>query len=71
MPLFGSQLNFNHLLTLSKKYVKIILWLDSNKLKESIKQSNKLKAIGIKSKSIYSLLDPKKYTDKEIKEYLI
>lgn len=70
MPLFGSHVDLSRLKRIKNYYHKIILWLDPDKRKESIKFANIGKLLGLDMKVIFSDLDPKQHTQQEIEEYL-
>lgn len=54
-----------------RDYVRVFIWLDPDKLKDSIKYTNKLAVLsGTQIKPIMSQRDPKEYSDYKIYEYL-
>ena len=70
MPIFGSHVSTKTILRLKRYYDTIDIWLDYDKAKESMKFSNTIRSIGLKSKSIITPKDPKEYKQEEIKEWL-
>lgn len=70
MPLFGSILNLSKLITLAKLFpiTEIILWLDNDKYKEAHTFCRQIISIGINSRVIHSIKDPKEYNDEQIKK---
>ncbi len=70
MPLLGSHLATARLMAIARLYSRLHIWLDSDKWKESVDISRRAIMIGTSSRSIYTKLDPKCYTNKEIEEIL-
>lgn len=71
MPLLGSYLPKNKIKALrTLNYDSMIVWLDSDKLKEAREIADMAKWIGFKTKVVYTPLDPKEYKDDEINNYL-
>jgi hypothetical protein len=71
MPCLGSYLPSHKLMALKRlKFTRLITWLDSDKLKESREIAQRAKWLGFDTKVVYTELDPKEYSDSEIKEYL-
>lgn len=70
MPLLGSHLATKRLNAVAGLYSSVVFWLDSNKLKESRAMAERAKLIGMTARTIYTELDPKCYTNEQIKEYL-
>ena len=48
----------------------MFVWLDRDKWKEARDICEKAQWLGLSARAVYSELDPKCYTDEEIKEYL-
>ena len=69
-PLFGSAINVNIFLRIKEKYSACKIWLDYDKAKDSIKYATQ-GSMFIPTQSIITIKDPKCYTTKEIKEYVI
>jgi hypothetical protein len=70
MPLFGSEASTPLLMRL-KHYCKgIIIWLDSDKWKNSHDITNRSKSIGLPAMSVFTNLDPKEYSEEKIKYFL-
>lgn len=72
MPLLGSHLATSRLNALAGLYkgYKVLVWLDSDKLKEARAIAEKFKLVGVTARVVWTELDPKAYTDEEIAEYL-
>lgn len=68
--LFGSSIPKDILLNYSCKYSEIVVWLDCDKAKGSIKLSKEIRDWGVKSRSIVTPLDPKEYNDYQLIKYL-
>ena len=58
------------ILRLSKRFKKLFVWLDKDKMKESFKEAKKAGLLFDDVKIIWTEKDPKEYSDKEIKNYL-
>ena len=70
MPLLGSSLSTEHEEVLRDIFKTIYVWLDRDKAKQGIKMSRNLRQKGMNTKSIITDLDPKEYTEGEIKTWL-
>lgn len=70
MPLFGSHISIAKLLQIKPLCDILVVWLDKDKEKESIKFVNIANKIGLKALSIITEKDPKEYTDEEITQWL-
>lgn len=71
MPLIGANVPPSTITTLFKlDYNSVIIWLDRNKAKESLKFKQKLSQFLDDVRCCITELDPKEYSTKEIKEYL-
>ena len=70
LPLFGSHITSRRLLTLRRYYDNIIIWLDKDKEKESIKFAQRARDFGINCRSVITDNDPKEYTHSEILSFL-
>lgn len=71
MPCLGSYLPARKLVALKcLGYEHLVVWLDSDKLNEAREIAQMGKWIGFNTKVVYTELDPKEYSDKEISEYL-
>jgi hypothetical protein len=67
MPCLGSYLPSHKLMALKRlKFNRLIVWLDSDKLKESREIAQRAKWLGFDTKVVYTELDPKEYSDEEI-----
>ena len=72
MPVFGSFVSMKLLTRLQKMgYNNIIIWLDPDKRKEAIKFALQAQTIGLKSKTIFTDVDPKECSKKEITDKLL
>lgn len=58
------------ILRLSKRFKKLFVWLDKDKMKESFKEAKKAGLLFDDVKIIWTEKDPKEYSDTEIKNYL-
>ena len=70
MPLFGSEASTQLLMRLKTHCNSVILWLDSDKWKNSHDIVNRAKSIGLPAMSVFTNLDPKEYTVEKIKYFL-
>jgi len=70
MPLFGSEASTELLMRLKSHATSIIVWLDSDKWKNSQDIVARSKSIGLPALAIYTHLDPKEYTTDKIKYFL-
>lgn len=70
MPLLGSHLSVQRLNRLARLYSSLIVWLDSDKLKEARGIVERARLLGLSSRTIWTELDPKCYTDFMISNYL-
>jgi hypothetical protein len=70
MPLFGCTCTLNTLTELLKHFNKLIVWLDSDKLDNARKIAQNASMMGFDSRVCYTSLDPKAYSNEEIKNYL-
>ena len=69
-PLFGSHISKRTMLILDKFYDQLIIWLDKDKEKESVKFAKNARDFGIKARSVITDKDPKEYSDSEILSFL-
>lgn len=70
MPLLGSHLATSRLNAVAGLYRALVLWLDSDKLKEARAIAKRAELIGVSTRVIWTELDPKCYTNEQIKEIL-
>jgi len=70
MPLFGSEASTSLLMRLKQHTESIIVWLDSDKWKNSQDIVNRARSIGLTSLAVYSTNDPKEYDTNKIKYFL-
>jgi hypothetical protein len=69
-PLFGSHVSPKLTTMLSKKYDHLVIWLDRDKAKESLRQAARYRPYFKSVRSIMTDLDPKEYNNEQIKEFL-
>lgn len=70
MPLFGSEASTALLMRLKAHCGAIIVWLDSDKWRNSQDIVKRSQSIGLPAMSAYTNLDPKEYTTDQIKYFL-
>lgn len=70
MPLLGSHLATSRLNALAGLYRAVVLWLDSDKLKEARSIAERFRLVGVDARVIWTDLDPKCYTNEQIMEIL-
>lgn len=70
MPLLGSHLATSRLNALAGLYRAVVVWLDSDKLKEARGISERFRLVGVDARVIWTELDPKVYTNEEIGAFL-
>lgn len=70
MPCLGSYLPARKIMALKTSYEFLDVWLDADKLKEAREIETMAKWVGLSARTIYTELDPKEYSDDEIKEFL-
>lgn len=68
MPLWGSNLSLKDATRLSKMFTTLVIWLDHDKAKESVKQRQAFAPLFQQSLSIITELDPKEYSHEAIAE---
>lgn len=71
MPVLGSHVSLAKLHGISKLYKEIVIWLDADKYKESVRLSDQARLIGLTARSTYSKEDPKCQSDAVIKGHLV
>lgn len=70
-PALGTNFQADKIYRLIKKgYTQLIVWLDRDKWREAREIADKAKWAGLSAKTMFSELDPKVYTDEQIKEFL-
>lgn len=69
-PLFGSVITMKRLVRLQPFYDTLIIWLDYDKRKESIKFAEKARLLGFNVYNVVTEKDPKDYNYKDITNYL-
>lgn len=70
IPLFGSSLKLDWLLSIPGLFATCFIWLDYNMLRGAIDIYRKLQLTGVSTRIIRTEQDPKYYSDDEIKSYL-
>lgn len=70
MPLFGSEASTPLLMRLKDHCNGIIVWLDSDKWKNSHDIVKRAQSIGLPAMSVFTNLDPKEYNNEQIKYFL-
>jgi DNA primase len=70
MPLFGSNLSIPRIRVLSDRVTNLVIWLDRDKLKEAVKARFKALPYFDSVTVIVKDLDPKEYTDDEIRSII-
>lgn len=69
-PLWGSSIGLELATRLSKRFKHLVLWLDMDKASESLKMAYKHSVIFQSTRSVVTPLDPKEYSDGEIRGFL-
>lgn len=70
MPALGTNVPVSKLNAIARQYIRLTVWLDSDKWREARHIADNFKWLGLSADTIYSELDPKCYSDEQIKEYL-
>lgn len=70
VSLFGSVIPKPWMLLLTKLTKDVIIWLDSDKYPEALKQARQLKLLGLSVSVVNTPLDPKEYNEIFIKEQI-
>lgn len=68
MPILGSHVSLGKLVALSQHYGELIFWLDADKFKESQKQASAASMLGVRTKVVFTEVDPKECSDERIRE---
>ena len=71
MPLLGTSIAKERLAALKGLYSEIVVWLDADKWKEATEIAQQAQLLGFKATARFTELDPKEYTDVDIKRYLV
>lgn len=71
MPLFGASMRNDWIAAIGRNRTvkRIFYWLDDDKKKEAVEYTRK-SSLFMPSRAIFTELDPKEYSDEEIKEFL-
>ena len=70
-PLLGTSITRERLRWLSKRFKRIIVWLDADKYREARDIADAAKLLGVAVKTVYTEHDPKTYSIEQIKEFLL
>lgn len=70
MPVLGSHVATRKLVRLAHMYGSVTFWLDSDKLTEARAMARQSQLLGLSAKVVHTELDPKCYTNEQIKEFL-
>lgn len=70
VSLFGSVIPKPWMMLLTKVTKNVIIWLDEDKYPEAIKQARQLRLLGLSVSVVKTPLDPKEYSEEEIKKCL-
>lgn len=70
MPLFGCTINLELLQEVKKRFTSLLVWLDADKLDNARKIGLNASLLGIPNQVIYTVNDPKSYTNIEIQQIL-
>jgi len=70
MPALGTNVPAHKIIALKGSYEFITIWLDRDKWREAREIAEKVQWTGLSANTIFTELDPKAYTDKEIEEFL-
>jgi hypothetical protein len=71
MPALGTSVPLHKITHIkSLGYSDVTVWLDSDKWREARDIAEKFKLVGLSANTVLSDLDPKKYTTKQIQEFL-
>lgn len=70
-PIFGSTIADSLLMKIKKYPIKnLVIWLDEDKRKQALTYATRARQLGIHTKCISTLLDPKAHTNQQLKEIL-
>lgn len=70
LPLLGSHLATARLNAVARLYTDLVFWLDSDKYKEAQAMADKARYMGLSTRVVWTELDPKCYTNKQLMEIL-
>lgn len=73
MPVLGSDLSpakLKRLASVLEASRGIVVWLDGNMYHKAQRIASRLQMLGVEARAVYTELDPKEYTDEEIKKKL-
>lgn len=68
--LYGTKIPLEHARTLSKTFSELVIWLDSDKRRESVVQAMVMNSLFKQVKVVFSDKDPKCYENSEIQGFL-
>lgn len=66
MPLFGSTIGLERFKTLYSRFSKVLIWLDPDMRKQSLKEANRGKQLGMDIQVVFSDKDPKEHDNDDI-----
>lgn len=67
MPLFGGAISLKRIHLLKHVTKKLIWWLDADKYPDAIRYAKGARIIGLESRAVFTLRDPKDHSDDEIR----
>lgn len=70
MPVWGSNIPLGLATRLSKRFKRLVIWLDMDKASESLRMASKYAGLFEQVNSVVTELDPKDYSHDEIRSYL-
>lgn len=70
MPLLGSVISGDRLVVLSIRFLHLLIWLDSDKAKYSMKRAKAAEPFFESVRSIITELDPKEYDDGRVRDFI-
>jgi hypothetical protein len=70
IPLFGAYASDSRLNRLRRRYSKLVVWLDYDKLVDARKAVSRASRIGFDASAIHTKLDPKELSDRDIQKEL-
>lgn len=70
IPALGTHVPVSRIIALAPSYEVVTVWLDSDKWREARTIAENFQWLGLSANTIFTELDPKDYSDVEIKKYL-
>lgn len=71
MPVLSSDLSRTKLKRLARQFGAFLVWLDSDMYHKAQRIAQRLEFLGCEAKAVWTPLDPKEYSDKEISNVLL